>query len=206
MLALPLPLPHCPARRGCDTGLARIFLSIGSSEPCSCPGRAVGRGSRSFPTKGARQRAGGSAGSQGQGQEPVRGSPERVPPLPLPAGDGGGRSPRCLPWGQRPAQTGGSWSPEPSSHRAPAAFHPGPDISTCRAFGKRHFNALAVKAVENVRGLVREGSREGATPWVCRALLSPARAAGLGWDAVEPQVSLGHPCNRSQLCLSRLFL
>lgn len=147
----------------------------------------MGRGSRHFPTKGARQWAGDSARSQAQGQDPVQGSSEQPPPLTAARGapgDGGGRSPRCLPWGQRPARMGVPGAqprPEPSSHRAPAAFHPGPDISACRAFGKQHFNALAVKAVENVRGLVQEDSREPATPWVCRALAEPCQGS---WDGV----------------------
>lgn len=190
-------------QRPWDTGLARNLLSIGSSGPRSGPGRAQ-RG----PWEGAAVTS--QQKESGSGQETVLGAKCRGRTLsraprtgrlrsPLPAvfrgmeaaaAPGASLGGKCQhKWGFPGAQP----RPEPSSHRAPAAFHPGPDISVCRAFGKQHFNALAVKAVENVRGVVQEGSREPATPWACRALAEPCQGS---WDGVgscgAPRLSETH--------------
>lgn len=152
--------------------------------PWQSPAGAVGRGSRGFPTKGARQWAGDSAGSQAQGRTRPGLPDPAAPAQRCPQGMGAAAAPGASLGDKGQHRWGGPGAqppPEPSSHRAPAAFHPGPDISTCRAFGKRHFNALAVKAVENVRGLVQEGSREGAAPWVCRGLAEPCQGS---WGGV----------------------
>lgn len=166
------------------TAFAFHWLIRAIVRPWQSPAGAVGRGSRNFPTKGARQWAGDSAGSQVQGQDPVQGSSNRPPPPAVCRGMEAAAAPGASLGGKgqhRWGVPGSQPRAEPSSHRAPATFHPGPDISTCRAFGKQHFNTLAVKAVENVRGLVQEGSREPATPWACRALAEPCQGS---WDGV----------------------
>lgn len=50
-------------------------------QPWQIPAGAVGGGSHNIPTKGAWQRAGDGAGSQARGQDPIRGSLCRPPPL-----------------------------------------------------------------------------------------------------------------------------